>query len=296
LYANLNHALSQRTFLALSDRFRYQMKDGQSGAGVSTRDQNYIENDLMGALDVDVSELSLFKFGAGYDLRRWEDSNYGEVLGNDFDRYQVDGSYLRQMNQNKTTGVLSANYTDHSYEGARGGYQATSLIGGVDQTFNPNLTGFGRVGATMSSVDNATGSSDNTSPYLDAGLEYNPSERTTLNGSLGYSLYYSQNSVYNAQDEFNVRFGARHDLTAKINVAATFAYIFSMYSADYSYIGLVGDTEDSFARFSLRGTYQINRNNFIEAGYEYSKRWTDANSMLTDYDRNSVDIGWRLRL
>ena len=34
LYARLSHALSQRTFLDLSDRFRYQQKDGQSDLGL----------------------------------------------------------------------------------------------------------------------------------------------------------------------------------------------------------------------------------------------------------------------
>lgn len=297
LYANLTHAMSQRTFLTLSDRLRYQMKDGQSGAGISTADQNYLENDLNGAVDVTLDELSLVKVGGGYTIRRWDDSTYGVVQGNDFDRYVLNGSYNRQLKQGKTTGVLAVNYVDFQYEGSRGGYQGTSLLGGVDQTFNPNLSGFGRVGATMASVDNASGSSDSTSPYLDTGLTYKPSDRTSIDGSMGYSLNYSPNSVYNAQDEFNLRLGVRHDLTAKINIASSIAYIFSMYDADYLYSTVLGvtDAEEAFVRFNIRGTYQINRNNFVEAGYEYSDRSTDSVS-FTEYDRNTFDIGWRLRL
>ena len=45
LYGRLNHALSQRAFLTISDRFRYQQKDGQTGAALSTSNQNYIETD-----------------------------------------------------------------------------------------------------------------------------------------------------------------------------------------------------------------------------------------------------------
>ena len=142
LYAKLDHAMSKRTFLTLSDRFRYQDKDAQSGPTLATTNENYIENDLKGAVDVDVAELSQVRFGAGYVLRKWDDSVYGQDLGNDFDRYSLNGSYQRQLNQNKTIGVLSIDYTDHQYEGIRGGYQATSFIGGVDQTFNPNLAGF----------------------------------------------------------------------------------------------------------------------------------------------------------
>jgi hypothetical protein len=296
LYGNLNHAMSERIFLRLSDRFLYREKDSQSGGGVSRTNQGYIENDLNGAVDYDVNELSIFTFGGGYVLRKWDDSDYGDDLGNDFNRYVANASYMRRLNQNKTTGVLSVNYVNQKYDGDRDGYKATTLNGGVDQTFSPKMSGFGRVGASFSSVDNARGSTDDTTPYLDAGLEYNPSDRTSINGSVGYSVYYSENSFYNAQNEFNVRCGVRHDLTAKINIASSIAYIFSKYDSDYTYRGLKQDAEDDFLRFDIRGTYQINRNNFIEAGYEYSKRWVDKVSYLPEYDRNSVDIGWRLRL
>jgi hypothetical protein len=299
LYASLNHAMSQRTFLTISDRLRYQMKDGRSG-NVSQDDQNYLENELNAAVDFDLDEVSLIKVGGGYTLRRWDDDFYGEDLGNDFDRFLVNGSYIRRLNQNKTAGVLSVSYVDQQYDGSRDGYQATTLNGGVDQTFNPNLSGFGRVGASFSSVDNASGSSDNTSPYLDAGLTYKPSERTSIDGSVGYSIYYSENSIYNAQDEFNARLGVRHDLTSKIGIASSIAYIFSMYDSDYAYRETFfvspGDGEEHFVRFNIRATYQINRNNFVEAGYEYNHRDTDSDFLPDDYDRNVVDIGWRLRL
>lgn len=294
-YASLNHAMSQRTFLTLSDRVRYQQKDGQSGGSVSTEDQNYFENDLKGAVDITVSEVSQVSVGAGYNLRRWDDSFYGSTRGNDYDRYNINGAFRRQLMQNRTIGSLSVNYVDHEFEGSRGGYEAVSFIGGVDQTFNPKLSGFGRVGATMSTVDSSTGSSDDsTSPYLDAGLTHKPSERTTIDGSVGYSLSYAQNSVYNAQDEFNVRLGVRHDLTAKINIAGSIAYILSQFDSAYSRFG-IGDAEEDFVRINIRATYQLNRNNFIEAGYEFTDKSNDT-AFLTEYDRNSFDIGWRLRL
>jgi hypothetical protein len=296
LYAKLDHAMSERTFLTLSDRVRYQQKDGQSGA-VATTDQNYLENSLQGAVDIDTSTTGQVNLGAGYDLRRWDDATYGQGdRANDYDQFQLDASYLQRLNEYKTTGVLSVNYQTLEYSGTRGGYDAMSLLGGVDQTFNPNLTGFGRVGITAASIDNGSSSTDNTTPYLDAGLDYRPSERTSLNGGFGYSIKQAENSIYNAQNEFNLRLGARHDITAKINVAASLAYILSQYEADYIRTGgVLPDTDDNFFRFSLRATYQINRNNFLEAGYEFSKRSTDTLG-FTDYDRNSVDIGWRLRL
>ena len=294
LYARFNHAVSQRVFLKLSDRFRYQDKEAQSSLGEGV-DQNYIENDLAGAVDYTINSVSQAKVGAGYELRRWDDSDYGKVDGNDYDQYSADGSYIRQLKPNMTQGIVGLSYTDLEHEGARGGYSSTTIYGGVDQNFNPNLLGNVRLGYSFSDVEDSSGGSEgSTTPYLQAGLEFNPSARTSINGTAGYSVYRSENSLYNAQDRFNIGVGARHDLTGKISVSTSLTYIYSSYDGDYATGGAGGsDAKDNYVKFSLRGSYQINRNNFVDAGYEYSDRWSDT---FVEYDRNRVDIGWRLRL
>lgn len=295
LYARFSHAISQRMFLQISDRFRYQDKDAQSGS-VNTSNQNYIENDLMGALDYTINSVSQVKVGTGYEFRTWDDSNYGSVLGNDYTQIHADGSYIREFVPNKTTGLLGMDYMDHTYEGNRGGFDSTTIYGGVDQNFTPNVVGNARVGYSFSNVENNSGvSSDTSSPYLQAGLDINPTARTSFTGTLGYSLYRSENSVYNAQDRFNLLLGVRHDLTGKINISSTIGYTVSLYDADYSVNGVTPapDAQDDYLTFGLRGSYQINRNNFLDAGYKFSTRSTDVNS---DFDRNEIDIGWRLRL
>jgi hypothetical protein len=52
---------------------------------------------------------------------------------------------------------------------------------------------------------------------------------------------------------------------------------------------------DAYLSLALRGTYQINRNNFVELGYTFSTRSVDE-STLSDYDRNRIELGWKLRL
>lgn len=294
LYARFNHAVSQRTFLQISDRFRYQDKEGQSSLG-QTANQNYLENDLAGAVDYTINSVSQAKLGAGYEFRTWDDKDYGQgIANNDYDQIRADGSYIRQLKPNTTQGIVGLSYTDHSYEGSRGGYEALTIYGGVDQNFNPNLLGNIRLGLSNTDVeDSVGGSTDTTTPYAQAGLEFNPTARTSLNGTLGYSVYRSENSFYNAQDRFNLGFGVRHDLTGKISVSSSLSYIYSLYDTDYARVGAPGDAKDNYFKFSLRGSYQINRNNFVDAGYEYSDRWTDD---FTEYDRNRIDIGWRLRL
>lgn len=299
LYGRLNHAISQRLFLTLSDHFRYQQKEGQAG-GVSDYNGNYIQNDLMGALDYTLNEVSYLKVGAGYDFRTWDDSNYGEVQGNNFNQIKANGGYYRQLKPNKTTVMGGINYSTLDYDGDRGGYDATSLFVGADQIFNPSWTGFGRLGVSMSNTDGVNTSSDSTSPYLEGGTEYTTSGRTSFTGSIGYQPYRSENSFYNSQDRFNFGLGARHDITAKINVAATMNYILSLYDGSYQVnSGLnAPDSKDKYLTLGLRCAYQVNRNNFVEAGYLFRTRSasTDNNVSLSDWDSNRIDLTWRLRL
>ncbi|WP_372806815.1 outer membrane beta-barrel protein [Pontiella sp.] len=301
LYARLNHAISQQAFLTLSDRFRYQQKEGQVD-DVDDFNQNYIENDLLGALEYTLNPVSYVKVGAGYEFRVWDDSDYGKwdsdnnTGGNDYTQLKGDASYIRQLKPNKTQAIGGVNVLSHSYDGDRGGYDSFTFMGGVDQNFTANMTGFGRLGYTFASIDGVDGASeDSSSPYLEMGMDYNPSARTTFNGTFGYSVYRSQNSSYNMQDRLSFGLGARHDITAKINIAATMSYIISMYDAKYtSGVNSVSDFDDSFLSLTARCSYQVNRNNFVEAGYYFGKRMSDASS--AEYDRNRFDVGWRLRL
>jgi len=303
LYARLSHALSQRTFLDLSDRFRYQEKDGQSDLG-QTENQNFFENDLMGALSFTLNSKSQIKLGGGYEFRIWDDDDYGEWnpgtrSGNNYNQLKADGSYVRELKADTTHGMAGVNYLHHEYDGDRGGFDSTTIYGGVDHSFNPNLLGTAQLGYSFSSVESSDGlgsssSEDTSAPFLQAGLEYKAAERTSINGSVGYSLSQSQNSIYNASDAFDATLGVRHDLTGAISISSTLSYIFSAYDSKYSSYGL-GDAEENYLRFLLRGSYQINRNNFVDIGYQYAFRDPDS-PFLIEYTRNRVDIGWRLRL
>lgn len=302
LYARFSHALSQRMFLEISDRFRYQEKDGQSDLR-ATVNQNYLENDLMGALSYTLNSLSQMKVGGGYEFRTWDDDAYGEGTGvyagrgNNYDMYKADGSYLRELGKDTTIGSVGINYQDLTYEGARGGFNSTTLYGGVDHNFNPNMLGTAQLGYSFSSVESGTSSEDTSAPFLQLGLDHSATDRTTINGSLGYSLTQSQNSIYNATDAFNVSLGVSHDLTGKIRVSSTLRYILSFYDSAYAAAGVPGapaDAEEDFFRFSLRGSYQINRNNFVDLGYEFTLRDSDS-IYLQEYTRNRCDLGWRLR-
>ncbi len=298
LYGKLSHAMSQRTFLTLSDRLRYQQRDAQAGTVAST-DDHYLNNDLLGAVSITMSSVDSVKIGGGYEFRTWDDANYGKTLGNDFDEYKTSLSYFRVLRPEVTTGMLGVDYNKTEYEGTRGSLEAVSLMTGADHTFNPNVTSFGRIGATMSTTDTSASSNDSTTPYVDAGIDYNPSERTTLNGNIGYSVFRANNSLYNSQNRLKLGVGARHDITAKISIAAMLSYVMSEYKGETAVpgYGLANiDVNDDSLMINLRGSYQINRNNFVEIGYEYTDRSIDTTGYLNEWDRNRFDIGWRLRL
>ncbi len=294
LYGRLNHEISEKFSLTLSDRFRYQQKEGQTGISGTTSDfdQNFIENSLKGALDYTINTKSDLKLGAGYDFRTWEDEAYGEGLNNnDYNKVDANGTYVRQLKPNRTEGVLAVQLTDLAYAGSRGGFTSTTFLGGVDQNFNSDVTGFARLGVSLNNVDSYGVSNDSTTPYFQAGLEMKPSSRTSYTGTLGYSMKRAENSIYNAQDQFSAALGARQDLTGKISLASSLTLINSLYDGKYSNV-TDEDADDLYVTFTIRCSYKINRNNFLEAGYLYAKRSSD----FSDWNRNRIDMAWRLRL
>ncbi len=294
-YAKLNHAASERLFLTLSDHFRYQMRDAQAGE-VSRTDANYFNNDLKGSADVSLSEKGTMQLGAGYEMRVWDDDVYGDDLGGNFDHYTASSSFLRDLNGGASKGMVGLEYHDYEYDGDRGSLEVVTIMTGADHTFNSSMTGFGRVGASFTTVDSPIGSEDSSSPYVDAGLVYKPTEKTSFNGSVGYSVYRAETTVFNSQDRLSLGLGVRHDLTAKINLASTISYILGAYESDSANTVGVPDADDTWVKCSLRGSYQINENNFVELGYEFTQRTVEVGSSETEWDRNRVDLGWRLRL
>jgi hypothetical protein len=307
LFAGLNHAVSQRLFVRINDSLRWQEKEGESAV---TTDQRYFRNTLRGSADYTINSVSHVSVNAGYAFNVWEEDLIGgsdvaagntEGSNNDYEQITAGVIYDRELNPNVTHGLLGMNYIDHSYDGSRGGYDSITVFGGATHNFSPHVTGNARAGYSFGTVENSEGDNDITTPYGEVGLAYNPSARTQINGSLGYSFEYADNSFWNVSEQFDATVGVRHDLTAKVSVSSSLAYIMSFYETDYLSVNgegraeAIGDVDDRFIRFTLRGSYQLNRNNFLDAGYEYTTRATDSD-LLKEYDRNRFDIGWRIRL
>ncbi|HEY5653948.1 MAG TPA: outer membrane beta-barrel protein, partial [Pontiella sp.] len=237
--------------------------------------------------------LTYLTLGAGHDLRVWDDEDYGKgLLNNNFNRYSVNGTLSRELRPYTTEASIVLDYTEHEYEGDRGGYETITARGTVDHNFNPDLSGSVSLGYSFSEYDSAS-NEDAVTPYAQCGLIFSPGARTTLTADALYSLRHSDNSVYNAQNTLALSFGAKRELTAKISLSSSLSYELSDLDADSAVSAVVPDDQLDVIRASARCSYQINRNNFVDLNYSIENRSADT---LEDMTRNRVDFGWRLRL
>lgn len=286
-FAQFNHEFSENMGITVSDSFIYSQRDAQSGA---TANANYIENALRSALNMGVDDLTELRIGGGYVLRQWDNDAYGKTAGNNYDQYVANMSVFRVLKE-ETEGMLGVDYSTTEYDGSRGSMDIISLMAGVDHNFNESVYGYGRAGASFIDAEKVVDGSS-MSPYLSAGLTYAASDKTSVNGSVGYTSRTANNSAYNVQEMTSLSLAVKHQLS-KIALTSGLSYNMSTYKGDYARIAGTGDADDNFLSFSARGSYELTKNNFIEVGYVYSNRDTDVGA---DYERNQVDLGWRWKM
>ncbi|MBN2704237.1 MAG: outer membrane beta-barrel protein [Pontiellaceae bacterium] len=282
------HELSENMGLTVADSFRYSQRDAQSGVAANA---NYIENTLRSALSLGVADLTELRIGGEYTLREWDEDVYGVTAGNNYDRYVANVSVFQELKAD-TKGMLGVDYSNTEYDGNRGSMDVVSLMAGIERDFNQSVYGYGRVGASFIDADNVAGDSSSTAPYLSAGLNYAASDKTSVNGSVGYTTRNADNSFYNVQEMTSFTLGVKHQLS-KIALTSALSYNMGSYKSDYALAAGASDADDNFVQFSLRGSYELTENNFIELGYIYGNRDTDVGS---DYERNQVDLGWRWKM
>lgn len=299
-YASYQNALSQSTSLNISDRFRYSELDYNQ----TTEDRNnfseasteYGENNLQGALIHQLSDRNNLNVGASVVNRRNDNDSANANRTRDFDRYGFSGLFLRNLDQDKQSVSLGYQHSNHEVDNDGGSMQSDTLFIGYDRVFNPRFISTMQLGYTDAEIEQSEsgGSSDSSNPFLELGLNYDVSERTRLNSSFSHSLRYTTRTAYNAEKRSDLLVSLTHDLTAKINLAVSVSYILSDFDVDFRRPG--GDNnsvEDRSTILNIRSEYRINRNHFVEAGYQ--GRFRDA-EISADYERNRIYLGWKLQL
>lgn len=300
LYAKYINAINQSSKIQITDRYRYSELDAnQSGDNAS---KEYAENDLKGSYNNQLNERNSINLSAGFTTRRNENDSSVYSQTRDFDRYNLSGIISRNLDRDKRTVSLGYIFSEHEIENNAGGIESGTLFLGYDRIFNPQLLGSIQLGYTDAEIEQKNGNSnlsvtsDSSNPYFEIGFNYDLSERTSISSSFNQSLRYSTTSTYNAEERSDWLIALSHDLTAKINLNVSFSYVKADYESDFlrEITTEYGDEEESTI-LNIRADYQINRNHFVELGYQGRSRNTEVLAD-GDYDRNRIYFGWKLQL
>ena len=300
LYAKYINAINQSSKIQITDRYRYSELDAnQSGDNAS---KEYAENDLKGSYNNQLNERNSINLSAGFTTRRNENDSSVYSQTRDFDRYNLSGIISRNLDRDKRTVSLGYIFSEHEIENNAGGIESGTLFVGYDRIFNPQLLGSIQLGYTDAEIEQKNGNSnlsvtsDSSNPYFEIGFNYDLSERTSVSSSFNHSLRYSTTSAYNAEERSDWLIALSHDLTAKINLNVSFSYVKADYESDFlREITTTPGDEDESTVLNIRADYQINRNHFVELGYQGRSRNTEVLAD-GDYDRNRIYFGWKLKL
>lgn len=300
LYAKYINAINQSSKIQITDRYRYSELDAnQSGDNAS---KEYAENDLKGSYNNQLNERNSINLSAGFTTRRNENDSSVYSQTRDFDRYNLSGIISRNLDRDKRTVSLGYIFSEHEIENNAGGIESGTLFLGYDRIFNPQLLGSIQLGYTDAEIEQKNGNSnlsvtsDSSNPYFEIGFNYDLSERTSISSSFNHSLRYSTTSTYNAEERSDWLIALSHDLTAKINLNVSFSYVKADYESDFlREITTTPGDEDESTILNIRADYQINRNHFVELGYQGRSRNTEVLAD-GDYDRNRIYFGWKLQL
>lgn len=300
LYAKYINAINQSSKIQITDRYRYSELDAnQSGDNAS---KEYAENDLKGSYNNQLNERNSINLSAGFTTRRNENDSSVYSQTRDFDRFNLSGIISRNLDRDKRTVSLGYIFSEHEIENNAGGIESGTLFVGYDRIFNPQLLGSIQLGYTDAEIEQKNGNSnlsvtsDSSNPYFEIGFNYDLSERTSVSSSFNHSLRYSTTSAYNAEERSDWLIALSHDLTAKINLNVSFSYVKADYESDFlREITTTPGDEDESTVLNIRADYQINRNHFVELGYQGRSRNTEVLAD-GDYDRNRIYFGWKLKL
>ena len=292
-----NHNFSPRLSISLKDRFRLaELPDEISGGTVIRENNDYIYNALNGTITAKFSPETALDIGGRYVLLQYDEDSVSNRQ--DYDRY-VGGISLSHELKPTTTVSGDARIEDISYdlknvENSNLRDSTSLFVGfGIDQTFNPNLLGSLRAGYQRKDFDEVAEDTKD-SPFFDANVTVLPVPSTRL--TLGAAFSQVETDLFPFSNQERTRFYATvaQEVTAKINAFVSANYADSDFDADEGQAqggtSLTDGNEDIISA-SVRGTYELNRNHVLEAGWQVVDVDSDFGRTFT---RNRVNLGWSL--
>lgn len=285
--------------LGISEKLRAgQLPAVEDGDYRVRSDEDNIYNSVLATLACQILPATRLDLSARHIILEYDDASHN----NDNYRIIIGGLSLRQTFGSLSTLSLDARYEDSEYNDADPRFRrdaSTIYAGlGLEQTLNPALLGSLRAGVSVRDFD-LEGYDDHTDPYVDFSLSFFPSPATRLTANLGYAIGESDASAYLTETRFNASLHLAHDFTAKLTLATSVGYSHGEFESDYSFSAARGasisDEDDDRYYATALLSFQILRNNWLEFGWQYLKIDAD-NSVETPYDRNRLNLGWRIQL
>lgn len=296
LYAMLNHSVSPRLLLGLTESFRSGDRTGLDGPVTTDNERYYYYLNTAGvSADYLFNEKDRLRASADYTISRNEDDDKNEFFHNDYTTIGGGLTWKHEIFPQRTysTVNLRQRYTDYDNR-TNTTVDATDLSVGIGHTFNPEWQCNLEVGGTYVSPDvyGSTTEQSSLNPLVDAGIVYMPSPLTRLSANATLRYDESSDNRYGGQNSSIFTLGAQHSLTAKLIAKATVRFTTVDYDQDAS------TTSTSFTEerldVDLRLTYKLNRIHSLEAGARHTQKDRDGEG--EDWKQNLVDIGWRVDL
>jgi len=319
----LNHNFSRRVRLGIRDSFRRSDAPALIENGETYRDDSdYDYNMLDVALSVLVRPKMYVDVKGGYALLRYEQSEISKR--NDYNKY-IGSARLRYqlVPETELSTSLNSSYIDYSESDlARKSQQYTATVG-VEHMFSPNLMGSVNVGGQRRENEDAF-STDETSPYGDLGLTILPSPATRITFGGNYTLLETDVYPYSSQQRMRAYASVSYDVTAKITLSIMGSYNHGDYNADslpanatvsdlptkqyqeakddgladdatlpQSYVDSISDKVEKSYLAGGTASYKINRINWLEVGWRYTKMDSD---LRDSFARNVWHAGWKVKL
>lgn len=294
---NFSHNFSPNLVLSLADTLEAgQLPELYDDNYVVREKDDHYHNSAIATLSynlrpetrIDISGRHIL-FVYNDDSPAKENNDYTSLIG---------GLTLRQQLASRSTVMGDLRYQTLTYDeaGADFNRDAETIFAGLglEQNFNPAVIGSLRAGMENRMYDNDA-FDDNTQPYGELSLTFLPTPATRITGAASYSIYESDVDAYMSQNRTYLSLSVAHDFTAKLSFYVSGAYSLSAYEADYSLDNAMGDADENAYMVSARLAYQVNRINWIEAGWQYVQLDSDVLNRES-YVRNRVDVGWKIQL
>lgn len=298
LTGSLSLAITPQLVFSFKDTLRAsQLPELESDGYYVRADDDNIINTALATLAYNILPQTRIDLSGRYSILHYNEKAH------DVDNYWmvVGGASLRQQLASHTTVFGDFRYQVLRYPDAPDGLDRDSdsiFAGlGLEQTFSEQLIGSLRGGVQNRQYDNDR-FDDKTSPYVDASLTIMPTPDTRFTLSGGYSVSESDITAYASQDRFAFALNLAHDFSNRLTLYANGQVAIGKYKADYAYEDEENHyTDDDETTYSAgaRLSYKILQNNWLELGYTFTKLDSDVWGR-TSYDRNRVDLGWKIQL